>query len=282
MYPFVFLSQYLVTYSGKTNSRLLKHAGRLFHIPAGTESVLVPAFLCGLPVGAKCVYRQYQEGMIDKRTAEKMISFCSNSGPSFIFGMLSLCFPEQKMLWLIWMVQILSAFTLACCLHADCAAGNPIPAPKVVSSNAIIDSVKTIANICGWIILFRIVIAYLEQINLPLPFWELKTLLLGMLELSNGCLMIKDIESEQMRFLLCNCLLSFGGACVALQTHSICKELNIGRYIRAKLLQTLATMILSQLVVLKWWFAFPLWCTVFYCYAKRNEKKGRYSLAAAV
>ena len=87
--PFFVLSGVINSCLMGSQFRILRPLGRLCKIPKGTESLLVLGFLAGYPVGAQLVTQSYQEGKISQKTARRMLGFCNNAGPGFLFGMLS-------------------------------------------------------------------------------------------------------------------------------------------------------------------------------------------------
>ena len=106
-------------------------------------------------------------------------------------------------------------------------------------------SIKTIAVISAWIILWRSVIAIGSKyllVHAP-EYWRVA--LIGLCELTNGCLSLQMIENESIRFIFAACLLSSGGMCVATQTKSVTKNLGTGMYFPGKVMQTLISFILS-------------------------------------
>ena len=46
--------------------------------------------------------------ILQKHQAERLLSFCSNAGPAFLFGMLSGFFPEKKTLWMLGAAVVLA------------------------------------------------------------------------------------------------------------------------------------------------------------------------------
>ena len=105
------------------------------------------------------------------------------------------------------------------------------------------------ARVCGWVILFRLLIGFLERWTIGIPD-VLSVLISGMLELTNGCMMLKNVGSVGLRFYICSLLLAFGGLCVTMQTVSVAGDLGIGHYLRGKLLQTMFSGLLSLAVVM--------------------------------
>ena len=108
LFPFILLSM-LLTRETSGTSRWLLPISELLGIPQSVQSLLIPAFLGGYPVGAKCIHDLYRNGQLQKQQAERLLSFCSNAGPAFLFGMLSGFFPDRKNLWLLWLIHILSS-----------------------------------------------------------------------------------------------------------------------------------------------------------------------------
>lgn len=66
----------------------------LFRVHRNVCYVMVMGFLCGFPMGAKCVGDLYSRGMISRREAQYLLAFCNNIGPvyfcSFVLPLLGL------------------------------------------------------------------------------------------------------------------------------------------------------------------------------------------------
>lgn len=223
---------------------------RVLGIPAAAASVLIPSILGGYPVGAKCIGDLYVQNQIRKEEAERMLAFCSNAGPSFLFGMLSAFFPERKMVWILWFIHLFSAFLTAAAIPYGKSAQREEQPEKIVPQKPIILSAATsMALVCCWVILFRIIIAFLNNWFLwILPRWT-QVFLMGILEIINGCCELLQIPDVGLRFILCACMLSFGGLCVVFQTATVTKGLSIGSYIKGKIMQTVFSLLLSCAVV---------------------------------
>jgi hypothetical protein len=67
---------------------LLEPVRKLCRIPAGCSCLLIPAFLGGYPAGAQAVGQTLHQGGLSRKDAERMLLFCNNPGPSFLFGVL--------------------------------------------------------------------------------------------------------------------------------------------------------------------------------------------------
>lgn len=248
LFPFLVLSCLL---NGVLLGRpipILRPLGRLCSVPEGGESLLLLGLIGGYPVGAQAVADAYQIGCIEKRTYNRLLGFCNNAGPSFIFGIIASQFSDPVAVWLIWGIHILSALLVGTILPGRERQSCRLPKQDPVTMSAALNSsLSAMSKICGWVILFRVLIAYLKcHIPASFPQWAV-TLLTGLLELTNGCVNLSLIESEYLRFLTCVCMLNFGGLCVAMQTISTCDSLGAGWYFPGKLLQTLLGFALACL-----------------------------------
>jgi len=250
LFPFFIISTYL-------NASLLGlsipgiHAlGRLLHIPAGGEGILLVGLLGGYPVGAQAIAQAYQQGSIDRRTASILLGYCNNAGPAFIFGIGSRIFSSFRIIMMLWVIHVFSAlFTGMLLPKPDADMKLRYCGIKPSITRSLKDSVRITAEICGWVIVFKVIILYVAK------FIQLNTqstasiCLSGILELSNGCIQLTAIEFESIRFLLCSIFLAFGGICVMLQTVSVTAKLGIGFYIPGKIMQICFSIILSALTV---------------------------------
>ena len=156
------------------------------------------------------------------------------------------------------MIQILSAVVTAIILPGEPKySGKKMDNKALTLPEALEQALRSISSVCGWVIIFRIVIDVGEKwIMHLLPEVSLR-LLTGVLELANGCCNLSGLPAERTRFLLCAVYLSFGGLCVLMQTASAVKELGLGQYFPGKLMQTMVSFLLAQLCLP---FLFPDEC----------------------
>jgi len=247
LFPFFIISMLLTGSLQGCNSFFLRGLANMMKIPESAAPVLIPAFLGGYPVGAKSVGDLYKSRVISKPDAERMLAFCSNAGPSFLFGMVSAYFPDIRTVCLLWFIHIAGAVMTAFVL--------PVSSPRCSScgtdlssyrrSDIMLSGLKAIGIVCGWVIIFRIIISFLESwFFWFIPQW-LQVLLTGILELSNGCCELMQISDISKRFVICSCMLSLGGICVLMQTRSVVNGLPIRNYVMGKLLQTGFCFLLS-------------------------------------
>jgi hypothetical protein len=243
LFPFFVLSSLLTASLYDVTNPFLKLICRFLGLPQGSGGIFLTGILAGYPVGAQCVYQAWHEQRLSKRDAGRMLGFCSNAGPSFIFGIAAALFSSPFTGWWLWGIQILSAMGAGILLPGKSEGMvKSCSHPGLTISQALERSVRSLGNVCGWVVLFRVIIAVLEKWILRFLPDSVGVICAGVLELTNGCVSLAAIQDEGMRFVLCGGFLSFGGLCVGMQTVSAVKELGMGQYFPGKLLQTSLSM----------------------------------------
>jgi len=244
--PFFVLSTSLTNAVSGASIPFLSPIGRLCGIPRGAESLLVIGLLGGYPVGAQGISQAYCGGSLTKKEAHRLLGFCSNAGPAFIFGIAGSLFQSQKTVFFLWGIHILSALIVGMLLPDKSNGKTHVRTSAQISFPAALSkAIRILSGVCGWIILFRILIAFLDRWVLWILPEAARLLLIGSLELANGCHNLLQTQSEQLRFILAAVILGFGGICVGMQTISVTRELGTGFYFPGKLLQGLISLVLS-------------------------------------
>ncbi len=245
LFPFFILSS-MVT--GAFTGSKFPISLQLFGIPRGGESLALTGFLGGYPVGAQSIAAAYRSGQLSRDQAERMLGFCNNAGPSFLFGLIAPMFPDIKFTWLLWGIHIISALLVGMILPKSRENVSLCPGPAPTLPDALNQSVRTMASVCGWIVLFRVFIAFLDRWFLWMLPTAWRVAVTGLLELSNGCSSLPMIDDVKLRFLICSGILGFGGLCVTMQTVSVTRGLSLLYYFPGKIMQTVISMLLAWLI----------------------------------
>lgn len=245
LFPFFLLTAVITKTLAFPLSKLLRPLGRLCKIPRGSESILMLGLLGGYPIGAQAVHSVYQSGILRKKAAHRMLTFCNNPGPAFIFGMVGCMFDSLLVPWIIWVIIILSAIVTSWL--------QPVYEDECVNryinekSDVLTVSIKSMAKVCSWVIIFRVMISILQR----WVFWMLPSepviIITGLLELTNGCTSLLESNNEVFRFCSITALMSFGGVCVTMQTAGVSGCLFDRRYCIAKLFQLFLSVLLSYI-----------------------------------
>ncbi len=275
IFPFLVLSGMLTSTITGTNLRILRPLGRILGIPKGTEGIFLTGLLGGYPIGAQAVHQAWMQGQLHKKDAQRMLAFSSNAGPSFLFGILGMQFSKTWVLWMLWAVHILSAIAVGALLPGKSADINSLLKSKPITlTQSLKRSVMTMGIICGWVILFRVILAFLDRWILWVFPVSVQVGIHGLLELANGCCQVSLVPSEGLRFMICSIMLAFGGICVCLQTASVTGDLGIGQYLPGKILQMIVSLILSTIIqyfmfspsqrsdISPFWMLIPIICII--------------------
>lgn len=248
LFPFFIVSTYLNTALLGHKIPLLHAIGKWLRIPNGGESILLIGLTGGYPVGAQLIAQAHRNQQISKRTYEILLGYCNNAGPAFLFGIAGSLFTSKITAFTLWGIHIMSAII----------TGFLLPKPKVEEIhwntradvsliNAVKKSINVCASTCSWIIIFKILLAYLTAWLSSISNHPILIFISGLLELSNGCLQLSQLTSEPLRFILCSVFLSFGGICVLLQTFSVTDGLGLGLYLPGKIIQTAVSTLIALL-----------------------------------
>ena len=123
------------------------------------------------------------------------------------------------------------------------------------------DSLKAMASVCAWIVIFRTLLTILNRWLLWLFPTIWKVLFSGLLELSNGCLELSYIQNPAIKLIIAAIILCAGGLCVAVQTISVSPSVNHKTYYIGKAIQTAIIIPLSQIAAI---IIYPLKFSLFY------------------
>lgn len=252
LFPFFLLSSYL---TGSLGSGILSGVvGRLFQTSQNSGGILLSGLLGGYPVGAKLAAEGFHAGTLTKTQADRLLMFCSQAGPSFLFGIAAAQFSGAKYGWALWAIQLLSAWSVSRLIPEQESEKTAQGVQRRIRWNeAMGSSIRAMASVCGWIVVFSVVIRFLKRWILWLLPESAQILICGLLELSNGCLMLSAVADIRLRFLLAAVMLNFGGLCVWMQTASVAGDLDMGRYLLGKTLQTAIAALFALA-----WMGYPL------------------------
>lgn len=245
IFPFLILTAILTGESGKSGT-IGKWLCKITGSPMGSQSLLIAGILGGYPVGAGNVSEWHQSGRLRTESAQRLLMFANNAGPAFIFGVLSNFFPDIRLLFYLWIIHIFSAGCVAVFLPHDRETVQPASNSGSEGISRIVRrSAVTMATICAWVLVMRLVIGFLDRWF----FWavpeQMRVLLIGLLDLSNGCYSLGMITDSGMRFIVATAILSFGSLCVWLQTGAVTQNLNLKSFYIGKMLHCLISTLIS-------------------------------------
>lgn len=258
LFPFLVLSPILISV---LRFGLPGFLHSLLKLPQGTDALVITGCLGGYPVGAQCIAEAARRGQLSKADAFRLMAFCCNCGPGFIFGICSGFFDAKWAAWGLLLCHIGGALLVGTLMPGKESVAKYTQANAVSVMDAFPKAIKAMAQICGWVVLFRCIVEFLQCWFL----WRLdstfQAIITGALELTNGCFSLPGIHNEGLRFVVCEAMVSFGGLCVAMQTASVTEKIGLGLYLPGKLGQ----MVISSLLACGLWmlihgnWQFALW-----------------------
>lgn len=247
--PFFFLSILLTSSLIGRRIWILRPVCRLCRIPEGAESILPAGLLGGYPVGAQCISQVFENGGLHQSDAQRMLAFCSNCGPAFLFGIVAAQFNRWWDAWLLWGIHIASALCVGAILPGNPHACRIFQTRPIGPVQALERACKIMAGVCGWVVLFKVLLFFLQRWTLWMLPSVVQIIIQGLLELSNGCIALSGIINQDVRFVLCAGILSFGGLCVGMQTWSVVSEAIDRRlYFPGKVAQCAISILLAAIL----------------------------------
>lgn len=248
LFPFLFLSNLLSASMIGRRLLFLRPLGRLCRIPEGAEYILISGLLGGYPVGACCISEAYESGVLSGQNARRMLAFCNNCGPAFLFGMSAALFDQWWIPWVLLTIHIGSALLVGVIVPGKAGIFAAEIKSQISPVRSLNQAVRGMAGICGWVVIFKTMIVFLERWFLWYFPTEIQVAVGGLLELSNGCIGLNRVQSTQLRFIMCVGFLSFGGLCVTMQTFFSSGRVDKGLYFPGKVLQCCISLTIASLL----------------------------------
>ena len=196
LFPFFVLSTLCVELGmiGALGKLMQPLMAPLFRVSGCCAGAFLLGIIGGYPVGARTAISLYESGQCSRDEAERLMSFCNNSGPAFILGVVGAgIFSSSKAgLWLYGahvaasvLVGILFRFygkgTVTQSLPLQAAASDR--SLTVIFIEAVKDAFSATLNICAFVIFFTVVIRLLFLTGVITHLAMLLSTLLGSLGL---------------------------------------------------------------------------------------------------
>lgn len=246
LFPFFVLTRLLISLADFKPGFMDKFFNKVYNAPNGSFFVFLLSALAGYPMGAKLISTMYENGKISNKQAEKMLSFCSVSGPMFMIGTVGVAIFNSYKVGLI----ILISNILACLINGLIYRGkqekpcinSPIYNHKSnnVLADAVYDSLISILMVGAYIVLSFIFIDVLKELNVLSFICNIcssifrcdksvvEGILISVVEITRGNIEINRASiSLKMKTILASGVIGFGGISVFMQSLGFLKNLNI-------------------------------------------------------
>ena len=285
LFPFFVLSALVVDlglagYIGRALEGLMRP---LFNVPGACASAFVLGFVGGYPVGARTALNLYQKGMCTKTEAERLLSFCNNSGPAFILGVVGAgVFASSRVGVLLYLAHAAASICVGLFFRfyrrgkkgREARVSPKFEAERFTTAftGAVKNSFLSTLNICAFVVFFTVVIRLLflsgalpalarllGVLLSPLGFTQewAERLLTGAIELSSGVWTLSGAGGMAGRMSMAAFMLGWAGLSVHCQVLSFLggSGLSVRTYIAGTFLHgglaALFTALLVRLFPLK-------------------------------
>lgn len=249
LFPF-FVCSGLLIYSGfcESLSRIFSPVMKpLFNVNPSGSVAFVLGIISGYPLGAVTVCNLYEGFYISKSEAERLLSFCNNSGPLFILASVGIgMYSGVEIGILLYTVHIISALIVGFLMRFYKKDDFIAPKSQITTrentpfagfGEVLENSVKSILNICGSIMLFSVIS------RLVLDFFSLDdvsfSFVSGILEFASGTAKIAGLDLDFVKKMIMSAfVVGFAGISVLVQVMAVVSKhgLSLKPYILGKLL----------------------------------------------
>lgn len=254
----------------------------LFRLSGNCGAVLALGFTGGYPVGVRTTAALYRQGQLNRSEAQRLLSFCNNSGPGFLLGVVGIGVFSSAAVGLRLYVVHIAAALLVGFLFRFFGGKDPFAAhrPKPVFcqsaqslpqlfTEAVTGSFFAVLNICAFVLFFMIALrllsltgllhllaAALEMLLAPFGMTEhlATALFAGFLELSTGAACMQGAPLTPGTAALAAFLLGWGGLSVhcqsllfLLETDLSCKPYLVGKFLQGLFSAVLAFVLFTAL-----------------------------------
>lgn len=252
----------------------------LFKLPGTAAFPIFAGWFSGYPAGAKYTSDLYKKSLITRTQAERLLSFCNNSGPLFIVGAVGTGYFNSPKLGFILLlchimgsivVGILQRFIFKDDSEEGVKAIKETPARPEFSSHmltdAIVDSTAVLLQICGTIIFFAVLVQTLETAGIFSGISRItgflfkkvnisdyiKILTAGSFEITYGLYLLSRSAAipVNLKILLTSFICGFGGFSVFTQVTFFCPpEIRLRKYLLGKLIHGFAASFFTALFLI--------------------------------
>jgi len=286
LFPF-FIGSELLIQLGVVHllGRLLEPLMRpLFNVPGSGSFAMAIGYTSGYPVGAQVITRLWEEGLCSTEEAERLMSFCNNSGPLFMLGAVAIGMMNNlKAGYIIMASNYLAAITTGLLFRFyKKSAQNTSYLSKnslyltsfqnkksfsLLLSEAVTKSVNTLLLIGGYVVFFSVAIEFLKIYNILnllshsfKPFLgyigindeAIPPFLSGLLEITVGSNLISQLSIPiSQKVVLISSIIAWGGISIHGQVLGVISKTKINYlpYFIAKSLQFFFAGIYSYALV---------------------------------
>jgi sporulation integral membrane protein YlbJ len=148
---------------------------KFFNLPGSGALCVILGLISGYPVGARVAADLYENGECTRVEAARMLAFCNNPGPLFVLGTIGAgMFKSRNIGILLYTSVVISALATGLIFrfygHKNLENTRLLGQSKTAAESAksialvVANSVETMLNICGFIMIFYVFTRFLPKI----------------------------------------------------------------------------------------------------------------------
>lgn len=240
---------------------------KVFNVSGSGAFPFISGITSGYPIGAKIIGNLREEEVISKTEAQKLLTFCNNSGPLFVIGSIGAgMFQNPKIGYFLLICHYLSAITNGIFFkfynfsHETNTYANYNKKLRInkslnnmktkyksfgdILSKSVANAMDSMLQVCGFIILFSViceilnilnffnyisnVIYYiLQNLDTNMDINVIKGYLIGMIEMTNGASQLSKPPVSLGSLIAISFILSFGGFSIHCQSINFISKTDI-------------------------------------------------------
>ena len=274
LFPFLICTKILteINFFDGFTKKLEKPTAKLFKAPKIASYVFLISIISGYPVGAKVISDLYKENVISEKTANKLTTFCSTSGPLFILGTVGTSLFCSPLIGYIMLFSHITSSVINGIIYRNKYVDsysndfqkNINKNYNKIISNCMSNSITSILVVGGFITIFYIIIDILIDIKVisflasgldfilsPFNLKIGESVFCGLIEVTRGCISLSNASiSNLAKCVVGTGLISFGGFSIHFQALAFLSECNIDTkfYFKQKISHFFLSMIIAFLI----------------------------------
>lgn len=259
--PFIICTQMITALGGakwmmRPFGPLLRH---LFRLSLSGSYILLCGLLCGYPLGAKMCADFCRQKVISKKEAAYLLAICNHPSPMFLLGYVraQLPAPAPAVLLLTCLYLPILPLSLAArhfyhidsCNATPAKNTSPHTAETFSLENAIAAACETMVIIGGYLMLFSILVVWIQEFPFCTPF--VRALLTGAAEITTGINSLCSFFYDKKALMAVICAVAFGGFSGIFQTKSVIQGtgLSIRQYTGWKLAHAFLSCLITAFLL---------------------------------
>lgn len=268
LFPFFVLSGLLnrLGFAAAAARRLAKPAAGLYGISGAGATAFFMGLVGGYPLGAAYIADMRRQGLVSIDEAERLMGFCSNSGPAFLIGSIGAgVFGSARLGVGLYIIHILAAAITGLFFRGNSEHCGSLPAAQRESSSALTESVRqaaqSVLSVCGFIVCFCVIIGLLDvhggvsllagrltQLT-GLELHAARAVLAGFLELGSGIGSMRGLTASPGNLAIAAGIVGWGGISVHFQTYAVLADSDIkgGLHVAGRLINCIVSAALGYL-----------------------------------